>query len=235
MGKTTLKALLAVLLVVGIATIGASVYYTNQRIDKLESKLETQKPQVVFETVNEEVQGNDNPEEPVTSVTTSQQVKFECDAECQSSVKSLVDKYLENNPTEVVTKTVSAPILSTTTVSYVPMSAFYSTTSTDWVDVPGSAVYLDVAGDYGSSSTVTWEVSLKVNHGNGRAYARIWDDTNKVSPNNSEVYSENNADYTTKISQPISMWNGNNLYKVQVKSLNATEVFINGAKFKIVH
>lgn len=229
--KELLKVILIVLVLCGLGTITASIYYTNSRIDDLEDLINKSRKQVVIESTN----GDSG---TTTISVTPNQTKFECDETCLDSVNEIVDKLLEEKQVKTVIESKSSTKTSptkTTSVSYVPISAVYSTTAMTWTDVPGSGVYVDTYNDYGSSAIVRFEVSLKTNQGNGRTYARLWDDTNKVSPNNSEIYSENNSDYVTLVSQPISMWRGNNLYKIQIKSLNGNEAFVNGAKIKIIH
>src|SRR3972149_9533067 len=75
----------------------------------------------------------------------------------------------------VTTKTVSTvttpatvPATPSKKTSFLSMGTSYSTTSTEWVDVPDSQVYIDLINDYGSNPYVTWEASLKVAHGNGQ-------------------------------------------------------------------
>lgn len=229
--QSVIKATLVILVICGFSTIAASIYYTNTRIDALRDLLKKSSSQIVFET-----------SDTTTSVAlpnskTINQVKFECDEECMVSVNDIVDKLLEEKQAKTIIESKSSITTlptKTTSVSYIPISAIYSTTAMTWTDVPGSGVYIDTYSDYGSSAVVRFEVSLKTNQGNGRAYARIWDDTNKVSPNNSEIYTES-GDFQTQITQPISMWKGNNLYKIQIKSLNGSEAYVNSAKLKIIH
>lgn len=227
-----MKAILVVLVICGLGTIVASIYYTNVRIDALEKLINTSGSQIALET-----SGSIANLETAPSSDTTNPIKFECDETCKSEVSDFVDSLFEEKFTEVSTKSSSVTTTSPTkslSTSYIPISAIYSTTNITWTDVPGSDTYVDSYNDYGSSAVVRFEISLKVNQGNGRAYARLWDDTNKVSPNNSEIYTES-GEYTTQITQPISMWRGNNLYKIQVKSLNGSEAYINGAKLKIIH
>ena len=105
----------------------------------------------------------------------------------------------------------------------------------DWVDVTDSGVYIDLENDYGSGAKVSWETSLKVAHGNGKAYARLWDDTNKIAVDFSELSTEDNVDFTQVTSKYLPFWRGRNLYKVQIKSLNSFEVTCSGGKLKIVY
>ena len=50
-----------------------------------------------------------------------------------------------------------------------------------------------------------------------------------------EDNTENNSDFEKKISGSLPFWRGNNLYKVQIKSLNSFEVTYTGGKIKVVY
>lgn len=119
-------------------------------------------------------------------------------------------------------------------ITYISLGDNYSTISTSWVDVPGSAVYINVEVDYGSGAKVSWEASIKVAHPNGKVFARLYDDTNKIAVDYSEIASEEN-NYEQVSSGYLPFWKGRNLYKVQIKSLNGFEAFYTGGKIKIVY
>jgi len=74
---------------------------------------------------------------------------------------------------------------------------------------------------------------LKVDHGNGQVFVRLWDDTNKITVNGSEMSTVNNADYKLVTTGDIPFWQGRNLYKVQIKSLNSFVVSYTGGKIRI--
>lgn len=119
--------------------------------------------------------------------------------------------------------------------SYIPMGSTATTTSTDWVDVADSKVYIDLINDYAENAYVTWEASLKVAHDNGKAFARLFDETNGIAVSGSEITVENNSSFVQKSSGYLPLWRGRNLYKVQIKSLNSFEVTYSSGKIKIKH
>ncbi len=138
--------------------------------------------------------------------------------------------------TTVVEKTteVSAPSATkSVSTSFIPLNGTKVITNTQWETIEDSAVWIDLLNDYGSGAVVTWSTSLKVAHGNGQAYARIWDDTNKIAVDGSEISTKNNVNYETVVSGNLPLWKGKNLYKVQVKSLNGFEVTYSGGKMKV--
>jgi len=108
-----------------------------------------------------------------------------------------------------------------------------STTSTSWEDVAGSEVYIDLVNDYDKDAYVTFEANLKVEHANGQAFVRLYDDTNKIAVIGSELSTTNNADFKQVTSGSLALWRGRNLYKVQLKSLNSTKVTFSGGRVKI--
>jgi len=140
---------------------------------------------------------------------------------------------------EVIRTVYVTPAPTTTTfkrnqTTYVPIIGPISTTSIDWYDAPGTEFYLNIA-DYGKNSYITWESSLKIAHGNGTAYTRLYDVTNKIAVNGSEMMVVNKSDLTQSYSGSLNFWAGNNLYRVQLKSLNTFEVTFGNGRLKIMY
>ena len=117
--------------------------------------------------------------------------------------------------------------------SFISLGTTANTTSTSWVDVEDAEVYIDLENDYGKDAKVSWEASLKVAHSNGQAFARLYDDNNKIVVLESEISTTNNADFEQASSSNLNFWKGRNLYKVQIKSLNSFEVTYSGGRIKI--
>ncbi len=155
-----------------------------------------------------------------------------CSESCFEQINSIVSEAVATLSGITTQKIIEKQtvVTSSSGTDYIPMGATASTTSVDWINVDESAVYLNVEGDYGNNAIVSWEVSLKVAHGNGKAFARIYDETNKIAVDFSEVSTENNADFMRVSSGNLPFWKGNNLYKVQIKSLNSFEVTYSGGK-----
>jgi hypothetical protein len=157
-----------------------------------------------------------------------------CGDVCKQVVSDIVSKAIStvSSGTKVIEKTIVSPA-KTKATSYIPMGSTYTTTSTDWYTLNDTEIYIDLINDYGTNATVSWEASLMVAHGNGQAFARLWDDTNKIAVNGSELTTINNASYSLVSSGNVPLWRGRNLYIVQIKSLNSFDVSITGAKIKI--
>jgi hypothetical protein len=118
--------------------------------------------------------------------------------------------------------------------SYIPMGTSFASFSTSWIDMPDSTVTFDLENDYSKNASATWSVSLKVQHANGQAFARIWDDTNKIAVSGSELSTQNNSEFVKVTSGNLAIWRGRNTYKVQIKSLNGFEVTASSASVKVV-
>lgn len=158
----------------------------------------------------------------------------ECKNEIEKAVSSAISALPENTETKVVEKQVTV-ISKPSGTAYIPMGSSATTTSVDWMDVDDSAIYIDVVNDYAADATVSWEASLKVAHGNGKAFARLYDATNNIAVDKSELSTTDNAVFTQVTSKNLPFWRGRNLYKVQIKSLNSFEVTYSGGKIKVVY
>ncbi len=153
--------------------------------------------------------------------------------DCEKVVQSMIDKSKESEPVSVAKQIVVTQ--PKTQTSYVPLGTTASSTSIDWYTITNASVYIDLANDFSDGAYVTWGISLKVAHGNGQAFARLWDDTNKIAVNGSEITTVGNEEYKTMKSGQLFLWNGNNNYKIQLKSLNGFEITASDAKVKLVY
>lgn len=166
---------------------------------------------------------------PIKEIVVS---RSECDEGCKKIIEEEVKKAVAkiSLPSPKAVETVILPQSQTEIIS---LDGTFTTTSTTWVDVPGTETTFDI-GTYGKSPTSTWQASLKVAHGNGQAFARIYDSTHGIAVTGSEISTTNNADFKNVLSGNLGLWAGNNTYKVQIKSLNSFEVTYTGGKIKIV-
>lgn len=163
-----------------------------------------------------------------------------CGDDCQKKISDAVTEALQKNivTTEVQVTPTAVPVVKTVTstkkeVSYIPITGPITSVSSSWYDAPGTDFYLNFEGDYGKSATATWDASLKVAHGNGTVYARIFDLTHGIAVNGSEISVTDKADLTQVTSGSLSFWSGNNHYIVQIRSLNTFEVTFGSGRVKI--
>lgn len=158
-----------------------------------------------------------------------------CGQNCRDEIAKAVNDALADIPSTTTETIIEKETIVTGSqgTDYIPMGTSATTTSMDWIDVDDSAIYIDLENDYGDDATVSWEASLKVAHGNGKTFARLYDDTNKIAVDFSELSTENNVEFSQKSSGNLPFWKGRNLYKVQIKSLNSFEVTYSGGKIKV--
>lgn len=136
-----------------------------------------------------------------------------------------------SSPTPVAVK--ASTLIPQKVTSYVPFSGSFSTTNTDWTDIPGTQAYVDLKNNYSETAYVTFEASLKANPGS-TAHARLFDSTHGFGVLGSEVNTASTSS-TLVSSGKLNLWSGNNLYKVQIKSLNSFNVTFDSGRMKLVY
>lgn len=115
---------------------------------------------------------------------------------------------------------------------YIPLVTSASTVKMDWTDIVPSDFYFDLT-DYPGAKSVRFQAYLKALHGAGRVYVHLYDDTNKRAVDYSDL-STQSPNYELLTSSPLAIWRGNNLYRVQLRSINGTEVFLQEARLKVL-
>lgn len=178
------------------------------------------------------------------TTTSNLNIPSNCDATCRAQIEQelaakLVKPTAEATPTPVATAAttnISAVIQPTSapnkTTTYIPFSSSYSTMSTDWVDVTGDQAYIDLKNNYSADAYVTFEATIKAT--SGVAYARLFDSTHGIAVDGSEISTTSNA-FTLVSSGKLNLWSGNNLYKVQIKSLDSSNVGFDSGRIKLVY
>lgn len=143
------------------------------------------------------------------------------------SAQKIVDSCYPYSCVDLI-REATASLTPKTTVISSPVSAsktaqeFYvsfgsgQTLSDEWEDVPGLSAYID-STKYDKIKTVTFEVSMRIPTANGRVYAQLFNATDKHPVWFSEVSTEGNTPQLL-ISPPITLDEGNKLYKVQTKT-----------------
>ena len=180
------------------------------------------------------------PKELVTQ--TPPQYIDQCGEECKKQIAdslslslSTISAVPKETTVPVTVVVTPVPTKTKTQTAYIPIAGPLSSTSKDWYDLAGTDFYLNFNTDYGKTAYANWDASLKIKDGNGTVYARIYDVTNKIAVNGSEISVSNKGDLTQVVSGGLSFWSGNNLYRVQLKSLNGFEVTFGGGRVKIIY
>lgn len=170
-------------------------------------------------------------ETPASAVTDA------CGPVCQQTIAERVAEAMAtvSGETAVQEKTV---VKETTSgafqpqVIYVPLGGGGSTTNRDWADVGNAEVYLNI-DDYTHVDKVYFEGFIKVKHGNGKTFARLYDVTHSIGVQGGEIATTSES-YTLVESGSLSLWRGKNLYRVQIKSLNGYEASFDTGRIKII-
>lgn len=174
---------------------------------------------------------------PTGSQPTSQPIVSDsCGSACREYINQAISQALSGStplPTtkpQATSQTISQPSQGLR-ITYIPLSGG-NTQSTDWVDLANSQFILNF-GDYGSKAYATWDASLRVDNANGQAFARLFDVTHGIAVNGSEISITNTSQSTDVVSGQLSFWQGNNTYRVQIKSLNSFIVYMDSGRIKI--
>lgn len=160
-----------------------------------------------------------------------------CGTICQQTIAQKIAEALATiSATSVVKETtVKERVVSATPqpqVIYIPLGGGGTTTNTTWTDVGNTGVYIDLA-DYPSAKRIYFEGFIKVKHGNGKAYGRLYDVTHGIGVQGGEIETSS-ENFTYVESGNLSLWQGKNLYRVQIKSLNGYEAAFDTGRVKII-
>lgn len=156
-----------------------------------------------------------------------------CGSDCQNAIDEKIEAALKKLPKQTTTKIVEKETKpSTSQISYIPVGSSLTTSLTDWKTIEAGATYVDKK-EYGANLAITWEASVKTSHASGKVFARLYNDTHSVAVAGSEITSVFQTS-TTIVSGNLSLWEGKNLYKVQIKSLDGQDVTFDSGKIKIV-
>jgi len=161
-----------------------------------------------------------------------------CGSNCQQLIDEKISQAmatLSGKETAKETQTTEKTTTQKTSqpqVIYIPLGGGGATTSRDWVDVGSAEVYLDV-NDYPNLDKAYFEGFIKVKYGNGKAFARLYDVTHSIGVQGSDIDSAS-ENFTLVESGSLNFWQGKNLYRVQIKSLNGYEASIDSGRIKII-
>lgn len=222
--KNAASIFLKIILVVSIISLYLGFYYLFKKIENISGLLAGGGNQGIF-TDNTNKENNQNSQDsPVNGGGCNETCRLEIARQVSVATATL---------SGIKVVTTAATSSTSPRTAYISMGTTHTTTSTAWVTIEDTAVYIDLENDYGKTAKVSWEVSLKVANGNGKAFARLWDDTNKIGVDFSELTTTDNASYKQVSTGNLPFWRGRNLYKVQIKSLNSFEITLSGGKIKV--
>ncbi|MFC1600458.1 hypothetical protein ACFL25_00025 [Patescibacteria group bacterium] len=187
---------------------------------------------------------NQNPQQTSTSsisnnLTTERTKDSECPAACMSLINDLddtkADEQVLPSPTIALINTNLSVIpvaKKTRSVSYVPVPGSGETENTDWTDIVGTDFYLSTT-DYPGLVSVYFEANMRLENGNGEAFVRLYDATNSRGVDGSELTTQSQSSVFVS-NGPLSIWSGNNQYRIQAKSLTADTTYFESGRLKII-
>jgi len=164
----------------------------------------------------------------LSSSPSSSTVSETCETTCQQTIDEKISQAIATlSGKETTNQKTSQP-----QVIYIPLGGGGATTNRDWADVDNAEVYLDV-NDYPNLDKAYFEGFIKVKNGNGKAFARLYDVTHSIGVQGSDIESAS-ENFTLVESGSLNFWQGKNLYRVQVKSLNGYEAYIDTGRIKLI-
>ena len=175
---------------------------------------------------------------PTPTPSLSPATSDSCGTVCQQTIDEKISQAIATLSAKETTKESKAAEKTTTPkpsqpqVIYIPLGGGGSTISRDWTDVGNAEVYLDV-NDYPNLEKAYFEGFIKVKHGNGKAFARLYDVNHSIGVQGSDIESAS-ENFTLVESGSLNFWQGKNLYRIQIKSLNGYEASIDSGRIKII-
>lgn len=156
-----------------------------------------------------------------------------CTPQCKTYIEEEISKAISSTPTKPVSPTPKVtPTPSASKVSYITIGSTGSTSNTTWTDISGTDFYFDL-GDYTSAKAIRWEVSLQSYLSSDPAYVRLYDVTNKRGIDGSELTTRSSS-FEYLQSGNLTIWRGNNLYRIQAKGSSGNVVNFTSPRLKIV-
>lgn len=185
---------------------------------------------------------------PEKNLVTNETVPFEetkvatdsCGLLCQETIVQKIGEELSRLPSPAGQSSVS-PALPTKTptpangkpkVVYIPLAADGSISSATWTDIVPSEFYFDQT-NYPGVKEVRFEVNL-LSLNNDLAFVRLYDATNKRAVDFSDLQTTSST-FTRVESSPLVIWQGNNKYNLQLRSVNGTQAQLKDAKLKVLY
>ena len=174
----------------------------------------------------------------ITPVPLAIPISENCTADCNDLIDQKISQAIATisgketvKETKVVEKTTTTST-SQPQVIYVPLGGGGSTTNKEWTDVGNAEVYFNI-GDYSNVDRIYFEGFINVKHGNGKAFARLYDVTHGIGVQGSDIYTDSES-FSLVESGSLSFWQGKNLYRIQIKSLNGYEASIDSGRIKVI-
>lgn len=152
-----------------------------------------------------------------------------CPGECRSLIKEATAS-IQLKETTTTTQTTTTASFATKEF-FIPIGSGLNKTD-DWEDISGVQVYVD-STKYGRIKKVVFEVSVRVPTKNQWVNVRLFNATDKHPVWFSEVFFPGGSDAKLLVSDPITLDQGEKLYKVQMKTQLKHEAFLDQSRIHI--
>jgi hypothetical protein len=139
-----------------------------------------------------------------------------CPQSCVSQIQEATASYKFSTPSSTVASEEITSASKGVKEFFIPFGSG-SNSSSDWQDVEALQAYVDSA-NYEDLKSVVFEASVHVSTGNQTASVRLFNATDKHPVWFSEVLFNGGGSPQFLISKPITLDEGNKLYKVQMKT-----------------
>ena len=161
-------------------------------------------------------------------------ISDQCPKTCTDLI-SLIPAPVCNCPTITVVPTAKvkiAPTVKTRNISFYPIPGSGSTLENKWTDIPGTEFTFSTQ-DYPTLSEVYFEANFKLFNANGIGYVRLYDATDSVGVDGSEIQTSSQS-FTSISSGKINLRSGTHSYRIQAKSLTADTTVYNSGRLKLI-
>jgi hypothetical protein len=119
-------------------------------------------------------------------------------------------------------------------ITYLNLNGAFTTNSTDWTDIKSTDAWINLEGEYGKDAYVDWDAAINTGSSGSKVFVRLYDATHNIGVNGSDLES-NSATSIRVASGRLYLWSGQNIYRVQIKSLNGVDATFDGGRIKIVY
>lgn len=143
----------------------------------------------------------------------------------------IVEESYATEPTQYIVKTVAGEEVPRYPREYYITLGQGTIKNTEWAGVASAEAYVDT-GRYPPIKQAFFEAYLSIPTGNGQVFAKLFNVTDKHDVWFSEVSGIGHE--VTRHEVPITLENGNKLYRVMLKATLPYEVTVENARIKIV-
>lgn len=163
-----------------------------------------------------------------------------CGIICQETIEEKIKEELAKIPSPAgqssvspfTQKSVVQPTSVQSRVVYVPLITEGTASSISWTDIIPSEFYFDLK-DYSGAKEVRFQAYL-LSANNDLGFARLYDVTNSRGVDFSDLQTTSST-FTRVESSGMKIWQGNNKYTLQLRSVNGTQAQLKDAKLKIIY